>query len=47
MAVAVPVAPPKHAALTCVVVTVSAAAGWVIVTLAVAVQRFASVNVTV
>ena len=47
VAVAVPVAPPKHATLTWVVVTVSAAAGCVIVTLAVAVQRFASVTVTV
>ena len=47
IAVAVPVVPPKHATLTWVVVTVSAAAGWVIVTLAVAVQRFASVTVTV
>ena len=47
MAVAVPVAPPKHATLTWLVVTVSAAAGCVIVTLAVAVQRLASVTVTV
>ena len=47
MAVAVPVAPPKHATSTWLVVTVSAAAGCVIVTLAVAVHKLASVTVTV
>ena len=47
MAVAVPVAPPKHATSTWLVVTVSAAAGCVIVTFAVAVHRLASVTVTV
>ena len=46
-AVAVPVVFPKQRTSTFVVVTESAAAGWVIVTLAVSVQRFASVMATV
>ena len=46
--VALPVAPPKHSTLVwAVMLALSAAAGWVIVTLAVVVQLLASVTVTV
>jgi len=47
IAVALPVEFPLHKTLTWVVVAVTAAAGWVIVTLAVAVHPLLSVTVTV
>ena len=46
-AVAVPVASPKQFASVAMAVAVNAAAGWVTVAVAVVVQRFASVTVTV
>jgi hypothetical protein len=42
-----PVFPPKHAIITWVVVAAKAAAGWVMIAVAVAVHPFASETVTV